>query len=290
MNGSRSNLILVILGFLALVALAVAGASYGWYRYQALANDLAASKEQAANLSTELAQANADRDSLSEAYETEKGKNKEFEDQIGEISHTVGTLTKLSKIDPELLQKYSKVFFLSDNYVPADLTDIDTNYLFDPKKPAQFEEHAYSFLRDMIDDAEDDGIDLRVISAYRSFGTQAALKSNYVVTYGTGANKFSADQGYSEHQLGTALDFTTPELGTAFDSFAATKAYAWLEKYGYKYGFILSYPQGNTYYQFEPWHWRFVGVKLARYLHNQDKNFYDLDQRTIDSYLISIFD
>ena len=40
----------------------------------------------------------------------------------------------------------------------------------------------------------------------------------------------------------------------------------------------------------EPWHWRFVGVALATRLHNENKSFYDLTQREIDAYLVSIFD
>ena len=110
------------------------------------------------------------------------------------------------------------------------------------------------------------------------------------MSYGSGANSFSADQGYSEHQLGTAIDFTTLELGSDFSSFEKTDAYKWLLDNAYEYGFILSYPKDNTYYQFEPWHWRFVGKSLANTLHQENKNFYDVDQRTIDSYLISIFD
>jgi D-alanyl-D-alanine carboxypeptidase len=107
--------------------------------------------------------------------------------------------------------------------------------------------------------AENDGINLRIISAYRSFGSQSELKSSYLMTFGSGANKFSADQGYSEHQLGTALDFTTAELEANFINFDKTTAYQWLLNNAFKYGFILSYPEGNQYYQFEPWHWRFVG-------------------------------
>ena len=108
--------------------------------------------------------------------------------------------------------------------------------------------------------------------------------------YGAGANQFSADQGYSEHQLGTALDFATTEIGAGFDGFEKTDAYRWLLDNAYQYGFILSYPQNNNYYQFEPWHWRFVGRDLAKKLSKEDKNFYDLDQREIDEYLISFFD
>jgi D-alanyl-D-alanine carboxypeptidase len=110
------------------------------------------------------------------------------------------------------------------------------------------------------------------------------------MTYGTGANKFSADQGYSEHQLGTAVDFTTEELGADFSDFEDTDAYQWLLANAHRYGFILSYPKGNKYYIFEPWHWRFVGIRLAEELHATGKYFYDMDQRFIDNYLISIFD
>jgi D-alanyl-D-alanine carboxypeptidase len=111
------------------------------------------------------------------------------------------------------------------------------------------------------------------------------------MTFGSGtANSFSADQGYSEHQLGTAVDFTTPAIGAVLTGFDKTASYQWLQANAYKYGFVLSYPKGNGYFVFEPWHWRYVGVELATFLHDQGKNFYDLDQRTIDSYLIKFFD
>jgi D-alanyl-D-alanine carboxypeptidase len=87
------------------------------------------------------------------------------------------------------------------------------------------------------------------------------LKSQYRVTYGAGtANSFSADQGYSEHQLGTTVDFTTPKVGGTLTGFDKTDSYKWLQNNAYKYGFILSYPSSNGYYIFEPWHWRFVGL------------------------------
>jgi zinc D-Ala-D-Ala carboxypeptidase len=148
----------------------------------------------------------------------------------------------------------------------------------------------YPFLIEMLTDAKDDGINLLVVSAYRSFDKQKDLKSAYAVQYGTGANTFSADQGYSEHQLGTTIDFTTDAMGGALTGFEKTEAYAWLQKYAHKYGFTLSYPEANDYYIFEPWHWRFVGEDLARDLHNDGKYFYDLDQREISEYLISLFD
>ena len=110
------------------------------------------------------------------------------------------------------------------------------------------------------------------------------------MTYGSGANAFSADQGYSEHQLGTTIDFTTDAIGSSFSGFEDTASFEWLMENAHRYGFILSYPDNNAYYQYEPWHWRFVGVDLARDLHRDEKGFYDLDQREIDTYLIKLFD
>ena len=210
--------------------------------------------------------------------------------QVGQLSTTVGTLSKLASTDPELLEKYSKVFFLNENYAPAKLSDIDSSYVYGTKS-LQFESDALPYLTAMIDAARASGANLSVISAYRSFGTQAMLKSSYKVTYGKGtANSFSADQGYSEHQLGTAVDLTTSTVKDTFAGFEKTSAYTWLSNNAYQYGFILSYPSGNSYYVYEPWHWRFVGVKLATMLHAEDENFYDLDQHTINLYLVALFD
>lgn len=226
-----------------------------------------------------------------ELLKNEKQTNAYFEEKINTISSTVGILEKLSKTDSELLKKYSKVYFLNENYIPPRLTDIPTNYLYAKDKPLQFHAEAYPFLQKLLDASTNEGVPILVISAYRSFGTQAYLKSSYKVTYGIGtANKFSADQGYSEHQLGTTVDFTTILTGANFVGFDKTDAYKWLLLNAYKYGFIISYPKQNTYYSFEPWHWRFVGVALSTRLHNENLNFYSLDQRDIDQNLVNLFD
>ncbi|MBU6232001.1 MAG: M15 family metallopeptidase [Patescibacteria group bacterium] len=213
-----------------------------------------------------------------------------FQSQVGSISGTVTDLQKLATLDPELLKKYSKVYFLNENYVPRDLTEIPKDYQYTDNTQMLFVTQALPHLEKMIDDASSTGIKLYVYSAYRSFDDQKALKGKYSMVYGAGtANSFSADQGYSEHQLGTAVDLITPGLGGVLDGFDGTAAYQWLLQNAYKYGFVISYPKGNGYYEFEPWHWRFVGVQLATDLHNDGKYFYDVDQRTLDSYLVDIF-
>jgi len=214
-----------------------------------------------------------------------------FQGQIKNISSTVGNLEKLSQTDEELLRKYSKIYFLNENYVPAKLTEIPEEYRY--KSSINYLIHAdvWPYLEKLLKAARKDDIDLLAASAFRSFDTQASLKNGYKVTYGAGtANQFSADQGYSEHQLGTSLDFTTEKVGGVFTDFEEDPAYDWLLKNAYKYGFVISYPKDNAYYKFEPWHWRFVGVALADFLHKENKYFYDLDQRQIDPYLIKLFD
>jgi len=231
------------------------------------------------------------RDDLERNLREEQSIVESMQQQIESVSGAVSTLEKLSNTDRELLEKYSRVYFLNENYIPSVLVPIPPQYTYEPEKEKQISGELLPFLQTLLDDANAEGVDLLVISAYRSFGTQGLLKSAYTVTYGSKtANKFSADQGYSEHQLGTTVDFTTKTLGAKFTSLQKVKAYQWLMDNAHRYGFILSYPATNTYYTFEPWHWRFVGKNLARDLHDEHKYFYDLTQREIDTYLISLFD
>lgn len=241
-------------------------------------------------LSTTISDLTDARDGLAVSLGEEKDKVGAIQKQVSGAIQTVGVLDKLSKTDTELLQKYSKVSFLNEHYIPTKLAPIKKEYVYDESHAHELHAQAMPFFEGMVQAALEDNVKLFVSSSYRSFGEQGALKSAYSVSYGSGANRFSADQGYSEHQLGTAIDFTTTGIGGGIDGFASTPAYTWMTENAYKYGFILSYPKGNTYYIFEPWHWRFVGVKLARKLHSGGKHFYDMDQREINNYLISIFD
>lgn len=231
-----------------------------------------------------------DKQELEEALENEQNRVNAFQEEIENFGATIGRLDKLSRLDPELLKKYSKVYFLSENYSPAELEEIDEKWSTNEEKELLFLEEALPFLEDLLEDAEEDGVSLKVVSAYRSFGTQAELKSSYLVRYGSGANTFSAEQGYSEHQLGTTADFASEESAWQLGGFGNTEAFTWLTKNAHKYGFVLSYPEGNTYYEYEPWHWRFVGRELAEELYDRDQYFYDLDQRYIDEFLIGIFE
>lgn len=283
-------------------ALIIVGSfAYGGYRYYQVVNQLIATQQQLIG-STEtsgkiisgyenvLSQARGENTTLSENLAAERARMEDFANQISGISGTVGILDKLSKTDKELLQKYSKVYFLNEHYVPSALVEIPSNYWYPADKPQKIHTSVLPFLAQLLGDALSSGVDLKVLSAFRSFYEQADVKSGYKIVFGTGANKFSADQGYSEHQLGTTADFTTLGNGSTLSNFEKTSGFPWLQAHAYQYGFTLSYPKNNAYYIYEPWHWRFVGLALAKKLHDDGKYFYDLDQRDIDAYLVNIFD
>ena len=279
-------LIVWVSGFVALVT-----TGYVLYSaYQNIETRLASSQSENATLTDELFTTKAENMITSQKLAQEVARSSDLETKVSTMTNTVDTLTKLSETDKELLQKYSRVYFLNENYLPADLTTIASEFTLQPSRTYKILTRVNPYLQSMLIGARDDGYSLLVLSGYRSFGEQAALKTNYKVTYGIGSNKFSADQGYSEHQLATAVDLTTKELGGTTLAFARTPAYAWLSANAYRYGFVLSYPSGNTFYQYEPWHWRFVGVELATKLHNENKNFYEIPQREIDTFLLHLFD
>jgi zinc D-Ala-D-Ala carboxypeptidase len=231
-----------------------------------------------------------DRDNIRTLLEQEQKKNGTYEDKLDTITSKAHNLEKILNTDKELLQKYSKVYFLNEHYNPSSLSEIPSTLLTPNSKKLEIHEQVLPYLKDMIKASQDANNPIQVVSAYRSYTAQTSLKTAYKSVFGKGANTFSADQGYSEHQLGTTIDLTTPILKSTFVAFEKTPAFKWLTENAHEYGFTLSYPKNNKYYTYEPWHWRFVGVDLATKLHKENKYFYDLDQRTIDEYLLNIFD
>ncbi len=293
------NIFKKVIGFFVF-GIVIASLVYALYRLyaqnEALKVTVADLKRTLEATEKNLAEVTQNSASLLDALSAEQQKNGFLSEQastfaaaVQRLSGTVTNLEKLQKTDPELLIKYSKVYFLNEHYTPERLAMLPKEYVYQGKEE-YFHTRALPFLENLLKEARNAGTALSLISAFRSFETQKDLKSRYKVTYGSGVNTFSAEQGYSEHQLGTTVDFTTPALGASFEKFDTQTAYYWLKENAHKYGFILSYPKGNAYYIYEPWHWRFVGVELATKLWSGGKHFYDMDQREINDYLVKIFD
>ena len=155
-----------------------------------------------------------------------------------------------------LVNKYNK---LPDNYEIDDLVTLDNEY---SKKGEKVREVIYNDLKKMFDEAKKDNINLNVISGFRTNEKQDTLFNNSIKKNGLDhALIYSAKPGYSEHQLGLAIDINSVE-----ESFKNTNEYKWLKNNSYKYGFIERYPEGKekiTGFGYEPWHYRYLGVDVA---------------------------
>ena len=114
--------------------------------------------------------------------------------------------------------------------------------------------------RRMQADASKAGVQLLVVSAYRSVEYQCALIQRKLDRGLKIADilKINAAPGYSEHHTGRAIDITSPDSQPLEVAFETTPAYAWLTQHAGRYGFELSYPRGNPHgITYEPWHWAF---------------------------------
>ena len=129
----------------------------------------------------------------------------------------------------------------------------------------------------MFTAAKTEGLNIYISSGFRSFSYQSTIYNNYVARDGKAeADTYSARPGHSEHQTGLAFDVN--QIDSSFDNTPEAK---WLADNCYKYGFILRYPKGKTNetgYQYESWHFRYVGTELAEKLYNNG------DWITLESY------
>ncbi|MCR2805275.1 M15 family metallopeptidase [Paenibacillus soyae] len=161
---------------------------------------------------------------------------------------------------------------LPEDYAPTDLVYPDVRFTFSEKiEKRMMRKEAAEALEKMFAGAEEDGIYLAGVSAYRSHETQEALFDRYVKRDGyEKARTYSALPGTSEHETGLAVDVSGSDgKCAAADCFGDTKEADWLKKHAAEYGFIIRYPEGKkdiTGYQYEPWHLRYVGIDIAEEL------------------------
>lgn len=175
---------------------------------------------------------------------------------------------------------------LPEEFELDDLVYPDVRFLFEEKlEKRMMREEAARALEEMFAAAEEDGIYLAGVSAYRSRAVQTAIFNQYVEANGEEVAKtFSAPPGTSEHETGLAIDVSgsTGECAVS-DCFAETEEAAWLEEHAHEFGFIIRYPKGKeaiTGYKYEPWHLRYVGEPLAKELNEKDwtlEEYYQVD-------------
>ncbi len=169
--------------------------------------------------------------------------------QESEHKHQVTVIDGITYIDGILI--VNKTYSLPRDYAPG--LNPDAQNAFDI----------------MAADAAMEGINLFIVSGYRSYDYQESLYNRYVAERGVEqADAVSSRPGHSEHQSGLCMDVNTTEF-----SFEGTPEALWLEKHCAEYGFIIRFPKGKediTGYEYEPWHIRYVGFQAAQEIMAKD--------------------
>jgi D-alanyl-D-alanine carboxypeptidase len=164
------------------------------------------------------------------------------------------------------------IYRLPSTYAPSDLVDTSKAGLTSGYYVRSL---AIADLTVMAADAKDDGAPLAIVSAYRSYATQVSTFQYWVNQVGYAqALLASARPGHSEHQMGTAIDFKSygGAVPWTVADWAKTPAGAWMAANAWKYGWVMSYPAASspsvTCYEYEPWHYRYVGRTTAAAIHD----------------------
>jgi D-alanyl-D-alanine carboxypeptidase len=173
-----------------------------------------------------------------------------------------------------LLVNKSDSHSLARRWGPRDLVKLPRHLMIRGRK-GKLRKEAGAALRSMLAAAQEDGHQIKVRSAYRSFRTQRRVFHSKERKYGSRyARRVSAEPGRSQHQLGTTVDLVAARFKWKFTQrFAQAPEGMWLAEHAHEYGFALSYPEGKeklTGYIHEPWHYRYLGAEAADEMNRLD--------------------
>lgn len=187
---------------------------------------------------------------------------------FNEIKEVDGKLTIQNPLN--ILSLVNKQYALPDNYIPEDLVRPNVPFSFGDQdiEKSYLRKEAADQLKVMFEGAAKENIEIFAVSGYRSYDRQTAIFNAKVGQVGEeAATQVVAIPGFSEHQSGLAMDVSSRSNGLELtQEFGDTVEGKWLAANAHKYGFVLRYPKGKesiTGYQYEPWHFRYVGVDAA---------------------------
>lgn len=171
----------------------------------------------------------------------------------------------------------NKEFFLPEDYTPEDLVKPDVQFSFKEEdiEKSLMRKEAAEALENMFENAAEEGIEIIAVSGYRSYNRQKSLYDAEVNRVGVEkAEQAVAIPGASEHQSGLAMDISSRSNKLYLnEAFAKTPEGKWLKENAHLFGFILRYPKEKvdiTNYMYEPWHFRYVGVKAATIMYENN--------------------
>ena len=157
----------------------------------------------------------------------------------------------------------------------VELEEVETTHKID-KRVAES-------LRQMLSDAREEGLSPIICSSYRTREKQTQLYNNKVKEYKRFgyssdeaenlASYWVAIPGTGEHETGLAVDIVSKKYQILDEKQEETDVQKWLMENSYKYGFTLRYPTDKkeiTMINYEPWHYRYVGIDNATYMKEHD--------------------
>lgn len=164
----------------------------------------------------------------------------------------------------ETLVVLDRTYALPAGYAPADLVPASAAGLGGVSGTKLVRARLVDDLSAMADAWQAAGLTIEIESAYRSYADQAATFATWTARVGLAEARIrTARPGHSEHQLGTALDLTSPGWSGRFGDWALeSDEGAWMAEHGWEFGFVMSYPpagQDATCFSYEPWHYRWIG-------------------------------
>ncbi|MDD8049006.1 MAG: M15 family metallopeptidase [Thomasclavelia sp.] len=205
---------------------------------------------------------------------------------VGSASQTVNEKYTITN-STDLLALVKKGFYLPKSYEPKDLVTPDMPIAPDCEN-SKLRKVASDALVKMYKAAKEEGYNLVLNSGYRSYETQQQTYKDFESKYGGQyAAEYVATPGASEHQTGLGVDLTSESVvNKQKNVFGDTSEYKWVMKNAAKYGFICRFPEDKsdiTGIEHEPWHFRYVGVKIAKEITDKGWTFeeYCLKTNTI---------
>ena len=167
----------------------------------------------------------------------------------------------------------NKFYYLDNTYNSDNMVNVSKKYSYGENQILTSE--TYNAFIEMFNAAKMEDLTLIINSSYRSYEHQEEIYNDLKNSKGEDyANKIAAKPGHSEHQTGMSIDIQT--YGSTAATFEEYEEFNWLKQNAYKYGFILRYPKDKEYltgYEYESWHYRYVGTEAATYIYENNITF-----------------
>lgn len=241
-------------------------------------NDALREKETASSQSTEKVDLTLDNSPDAQKPQSTSGVSEEpsSDTTAPETTQAVAAVAKPGTIDnPTIITIDEEKWYLTlvnssyripDSYEPDLVYVCGSGERLDRKVAEHYE--------NMYNAALKDGVTLTPCSGYRSYELQERNYNNKISFFESQGYSYEDAKikaatiimppGSSEHNLGYAMDIVCVD-----EWFEDTEEFQWLTENAADYGFIMRYPkdkQDITKVIYEPWHWRYVGVELAKEL------------------------